>query len=86
MQCLLEEGNPPAWMTRGRTVLILKDPAKGNAASNFRPITCLPIVWKIMTSILGDSVYKHLDEQEFLPAEQKGCQKNSRATKLLSCL
>ena len=28
----------PAWMVKGRTVLIQKDFAKGNAISNYRPI------------------------------------------------
>uniref|UniRef100_A0A1X7SSZ0 Reverse transcriptase domain-containing protein n=1 Tax=Amphimedon queenslandica TaxID=400682 RepID=A0A1X7SSZ0_AMPQE len=34
----------PQWLTSGRTVLCLKDPAKGNAVENFRPITCLPMM------------------------------------------
>ena len=31
----------PSWMTYGRTVLCLKDPGKGNAVDNLRPISCL---------------------------------------------
>ena len=34
-------------MTYGRTVLCQKDPGKGNAAENYRPITCLPLMWKL---------------------------------------
>ena len=38
----------PSWMTYGRTVLCQKDPAKGNSVENFRPITCLPLMWKLL--------------------------------------
>ena len=35
----------PSWMTYGRTVLCRKDPVKENSVENFRPITCLPLMW-----------------------------------------
>ena len=38
------------WMTKGKTTLIQKDPSKGTAPNNYRPITCLPIMWKILTA------------------------------------
>ena len=31
-------------MAFGRTVLCLKDPTKGNAVDNYRPISCLPLM------------------------------------------
>ena len=71
----------PAWMTTGKTVLCQKDPRKGNAVDNYRPISCLPMMWKLMTGIISDSIYKFLDENEVLPEEQKGCKRNSRGTK-----
>ena len=40
-ECL--EGQTPSWMTKGRTVLLEKDRSKGRNASNYRPITCLPL-------------------------------------------
>ena len=30
---------------KGETTLMQKDKEKGNAASNYSPITCLPLVW-----------------------------------------
>ena len=42
----LQSGNKPEWVTRGKTVVIVKDKDKGNEVTNFRPITCLPIMWK----------------------------------------
>ena len=40
----LQSGNVPEWLTRGKTVLIVKDKDKGNEVTNFRLITCLPIM------------------------------------------
>ena len=71
----------PQWLTCGKTVLCLKDPAKGNAVENFRPITCLPMMWKLFTGVIAESVYEHLDSNELLPVEQKGCRRRTRGTK-----
>ena len=67
-------------MTKGRTVLIQKDKSKGNFASNYRPITCLPLFWKLMTGILAEEIHAFLSTEIGLPEEQKGCRKNSRGT------
>ena len=74
-------GETPSWMSRGRTCLILKDVMKGSDVTNFRPITCLPLMWKALTSIVSESVYHHLESEKIFPDEQKGCRKNSRGTK-----
>ena len=71
----------PDWLTFGKTVLCLKDPKKGNAVENFRPITCLPIMWKLMTGIIAESLYEYVAENNVLPEEQKGCRKGSKGTK-----
>ena len=68
-------------MVKGRTVLLPKDPAKGNAESNYRPIACLPLMWKLLTGIFAEQLYDHLHHNGLLPNEQKGCRKNSRGTK-----
>ena len=38
----LDSGFVPSSLTRGSTLLLQKDKSKGNVASNYRPITCLP--------------------------------------------
>ena len=81
LQLCLEAGKVPLWMVKGRTVLIQKDPAKGTVASNYRPIACLPIMWKLFTGMFAEAIYDHLDNQKLLPDEQKGCRKRSRGTK-----
>ena len=60
--CINEE-NVPGWMVKGRTVLIQKDPAKGTVASNYRPITCLPLMWKLLSGIFAGKIYEHLENQ-----------------------
>ena len=79
-ECLVS-GEVPEWMVKGRTVLIQKDPTKGNQASNYRPITCLPLMWKLLTGILSDQMYDYLMGKGLLPEEQKGCRRKSRRTK-----
>ena len=71
----------PKWMTTGKTVLCLKDPSKGSAVDNYRPITCLPLMWKLMTGILSNVLYDFLEGTGKLPNEQKGCRRKSRGTK-----
>ena len=31
-----------------------KDKSKGRDASNYRPIACLPLCWKLLTALLSD--------------------------------
>lgn len=45
----------PEWITCGKTVLCQKDPKKGVVVDNFRPISCLPVMWKLLTSVFADS-------------------------------
>ena len=59
----------------------MKDPSKGGAVTNYRPITCLPLLWKLFTSLISEEIYKHLETNHLLPEEQKGCRKRSRGTK-----
>ena len=70
----------PSWLTRGRTSLLQIDKSKGNVASNYRPITCLPLMWKLLTGVTADQIYAHLDQEKLLPEEPKGCRKSSRGT------
>ena len=74
----LDSGFVPSWSTRGRTSLLQKDKIKGNVASNSRPITCLPLMWKLLTGVNADQIYAPLDLEKLLPEEQKGCRKGSR--------
>ena len=64
-----------------KILLCEKELEKGNAVANFRPIMCLPLLWKLLTGILAEELHEHLEQANILPWEQKGCRKGSRRTK-----
>ena len=68
-------------MTYGRTLLCQKDPTTGTLVDNYRPITCLSLMWKLFTGIIADDIYHHISAERLLPEEQKGCRRMSRGTK-----
>ena len=35
-------------------------------------------MWKLLTGVIPDQIYAHLDQEKLLPEEQKGCRKGSR--------
>ena len=65
-------------MTKGRTMLMQKDKEKGKAASNYRPITYLPLVWKLLTGVIAEEIYGFLDTKLLLPQVQNACRRKSR--------
>ena len=40
----------------------------------------MPLKWKLLTGVIADQIYGHLDQQMLLPEEQKGFRKRSRGT------
>ena len=80
LETCLQEGEVLAWMTTSRQVLIEKDKSKGTEASNYRSITRLPLMWKLLTRVLADEIHEFLESNNILQEEQKGCTKNSRGT------
>lgn len=61
VQNSLENHNPPRWLVTGSPTLIMKDKMKGAEVSNFRLITCFPLMWKLLTGILSEEMYQHLE-------------------------
>ena len=78
MNRCLQDAYVPEWMTKGKTTLIQKDPSKGTAPNNYRPITCLPMMWKILTAQIREKIYYSLTIHGLFPGEQKECHKGSR--------
>ena len=70
----------PEWMTLGKKFLCQKDPSKRNAVVNYRTISCLPLMWKLITGAIAESIYHFLDVNDKLPVEQKEYKKKSRVT------
>ena len=80
MNRCLQDAQVPDWMTKGKTTLIQKDPNKGTVPNNYRPITCLLVMWKILTAQIRKEIYYSLTSRGLFPEEQKGCCKGSRGT------
>ena len=54
---------------------------KGNSVENFRPITCLPLMWKLLTGIVSEDMYYFTVNENLLPKEQKVCWRKSKGMK-----
>ena len=66
----------PDWLTEGITYLLPKSQETNNS-KNYRPITCLTTIDKLLTSILTERMHSFLEQNLILPQEQKGCKRNS---------
>ena len=52
-----------------------------NNPKNYRPITCLSTIYKLLTSILAEQTYSFIESSYILPIEQKGCKRGSYGCK-----
>ena len=57
-----------------------KGPKQRTARNDYRPITCLPTMWKILTVQIRGYIYFSLTSRGLFPEEQKECCKGSRGT------
>ena len=58
----------PEWLAEGVTNLL---PKKDETwiPKNYRPIACLPAIFKILTSIITDRLYNHLENESIVTPE-----------------
>ena len=63
----------PEWMTKGKTTLIQINAQNGAVLNNYRPITCLLMLRKILKAQIRVEIYDSLINRELLPEEQKRC-------------
>ena len=77
----VEVGEVPGWFVEGRTILVMKDSKNGTEVGNYRPITCLNLIWKLLTGIISDKTYDHLEKNRLLPEDQKGSRRKCQGTK-----
>jgi hypothetical protein len=71
----------PQWLVNGRTVLIQKTEGQRPNPSEYRPITCLPTMWKVFSGILASKIMKQVNCNNILYQEQKGARPGARGTK-----
>jgi hypothetical protein len=45
---------------------------------NYRPVTCLPTMYKPITSITCKEIQKYTDDKNMMPKEQTGCCRGSK--------
>ena len=64
----------PDWLCQGTTYLIVKTNDTDHQ-KNYCLIRCLLTTYKLLTSILSERTYKHMEEHTLFPIEQKGCRK-----------
>ena len=67
------------WLVHGRTVLIPKEGCDGSP-HQFRPTTCLNVMYKLLTAIVTEMLYNHAiaigaipQEQQALIRKKRGC-------------
>ena len=64
------------WFTFARTTLAPKT-NQATHPSKYLPISCLPTVYKIFSSTIAKAMKEHIDINNLIPEEQKGCASNS---------
>ena len=76
----------PRSMAKEKTTLIQKDPSKGSAPNIYRPITCLPMMWKTLAAQVREKINYSPTNCGLFRDEQKGCRKGSWCTTELLCI
>ena len=65
----------PDWLVVGATNL-LPEKEESWISKNYRPIECLPTTFRILTSIITDRLYSHLEKEAIMTPEQRGRKKD----------
>lgn len=42
---------------------------RGNIRNNYRPITCLPLVWNLLAGVMADEMHEYLERKIILPKD-----------------
>ena len=79
MNWFLKRARVPEWMTKGKTTLIQNDQSKGTTPNTYCSITCLEIMWKILTAQIKEEIYYSLTSHLLFPEVQNGWRKISEA-------
>ncbi|XP_045471751.1 uncharacterized protein LOC123678658 [Harmonia axyridis] len=81
-KALIHPDTIPEYFTHGITHLV---PKKGDLRQpgNYRPITCLPSAYKIITSTVAFKINEHIKANNIMAWEQNGCRRKGRGSKEL---
>jgi len=77
---VIEENQIPELLM---AVVVFLIPKNGNTENpkNYRLMTCLPTIYKLVTSIISRHTQKYMDDENLMPKEQKGCCSRSKGCK-----
>ena len=75
-QAIKHPENLPDWFTTTQTYLLAKN-KDTESPKSYRPIACLSISYKVLTSILTERSYSYMIKNNILPEEERGCARNS---------
>ncbi|KAL0851472.1 hypothetical protein ABMA28_007269 [Loxostege sticticalis] len=74
------EENLPEFVTKGITHMLPKSSDTSNPLQ-YRPITCLPTLYKLITSCITIKINSHIEANNILAEEQKGCRQSHKGCK-----
>ncbi|XP_063891684.1 uncharacterized protein LOC135117143 [Helicoverpa armigera] len=77
---VLGKQNIPDFIATGITYMLPKAQYSPQP-SQYRPITCLPTIYKILTSVLTNKINKHIEHHHIIAEEQKGCRRGHMGCK-----
>ena len=71
----------PLFLLQRTTNLIPKDPKNTQDPAKYRPITCLPTLYKLITPCIAERIYSHCEKNNIIAVQQKGCSREARGCK-----
>lgn len=77
---ILGKQNVPNFLTMGITYMLPKT-KHTSLPSQYRPITCLPTIYKILTSAIAIKINTHIVKHNIIAEEQKGCRRGHMGCK-----
>ncbi|KAI5727844.1 hypothetical protein M8J77_007609 [Diaphorina citri] len=80
--CIVNPSLFPTFLTEGVTYLLPKNDNIDNPA-NYRPISCLSTMYKLLTSVIKSKIYAHVHQNNILAKEKNGVRPNANGTKEL---
>ena len=75
LEIIKDPKQTPDWLVEGATNLLPKKEETW-IPKNYRPIACLPTTFKILTSVITDGLYSHLEKEAIMTPEQRGGKKD----------
>ncbi|CAK1579741.1 unnamed protein product [Parnassius mnemosyne] len=77
---IVGQQNVPEFIATGITYMLPKT-KNSPQPSQYRPITCLPTIYKILTSAITKKIHSHIEHHNIIAEEQKGCRQGHMGCK-----